>query len=157
MSKFIQKILREGYEFPFQIKKLQGEHFKNLNINSIFKNKFVQAHRDKWKKLEEKYYANRGRKKYGGDFSETGTVNTFVKVNNIYPGQIGVSDEILLNKMNDKDEGNPSSELPEAVKIYDNKLAKFIVLLTDGHHRVAEAILKGKTEVELKLKVKDFE
>lgn len=153
MSKFVQKILLEGeFVFPKTLKKLQTEDWKNISVNSIFKNKFVEKYRNKWKKLQERYYKEGGRKKYGGEFAETGTERRVISVNDIYPGQVGVSREAILEKINGSNDH--SSQLPEALLLQNE--GNPIILLIDGHHRVAAKILLGEKEVELSLKVKDF-
>lgn len=154
VSSFSIFVFENFNELPSFVKRLKNVNgHKEIDVNSIFKQKFSQKLRNKWKQLEEKYYANGGRKKYGGDFVKTGIEEVEIDVKDIVPGQIGVEGSSLLNGLNGG-EHTPSSVLPHALKLIDN--GKPVVLLTDGTHRVAIAILKGETKVKLYLKVKDF-
>lgn len=142
----VDKILLEsGYVLP-PLKKAEGE----ISVNSIFKHKFVPKYRQYWNKLEDKYNEH----KYSS-FFKAGMEKRMVNVNDIYPGQPGISKETVKAKMNGNDHES-SSELPEGLLMYIPDLGKSIVLLADGHHRVAAAILKGEKEVEMNLKVDNF-
>ena len=153
MIKF-KDILLELNQLPASVKKLKNLFdYKDLDNNSIFKNKYVQKYRIYYNKLEAAYYKNGGRRLHGGSFMKTGIITTKVDVSEIYPGQPGVEGESILKIFNGDTAHVPSSELPEAIKL--NNLGG-IILLIDGHHRVAASILKGKTEIELILKIDKF-
>lgn len=131
--------------------------WKDVNVNSIFKHKYVQKYRNKWKSMEEKYYKNGGRRNHGGEFSKTGLTTTTVNLNDIYPGQVGVEYDSLVKLLSNKTDldHKHSSEKPVAIMLY-YVAAVPIMLLIDGHHRVAAAILREDKTMEIDLKTQHF-
>lgn len=151
-SSLVKKILIEAItQLPNSVKKLKRKQgMYDIDVNSIFLNRYSDVLRKIEGELEDQYDENNGKEKYHNTFMKTGTIKMTIPVSLIYPGQPGIESSNLLKILNAEN----ITELPEAVKVpYNDK--KYIVLI-DGHHRVASQILKGKDRVELILKVSDF-
>ncbi len=131
-------------------KALTGNDHKNLNVNLIFKNKFSAKLRAKWFKFEEKYYKNGRLRDYGGSFFRVGMEIIDVPISDITPGQTGIDSNALKAILSGGDDHKPSSELPEAIRFVDG------LVLVDGTHRVAAAILRGETTVRMSVKTSYF-
>lgn len=153
-NKFIDKILNEGKvitELPTAIKYLFPKHGEyDVNINSIFYQPYDHELASLLWELDESYTENNSEDKYHALFLQTGMTKISVSIEEIYPSQEGLNSDKLIKLMN----VNKFNHLPQAVKI-KNKRYNYIVL-SDGHHRVASEILKGKKKIDLLLKVDNF-